>query len=391
MEHRFTYLQTCPVYFGEGSAAEAGAKMQALGCRSVLLVCDKNGAKFGLADRVRAGFRDTGITLVQFDDVSPDPADTMVDHCARIARDACLEGVVGVGGGSVLDTAKAVSVLLRNEGSVRDHMKPNLPPNPGAPLILIPTTAGTGSEVTNVGVITHTGKNLKIGVECQATLAILDPTLTYSVPPEVTAETAMDALAHAAECVTGTVANPHADTLALEAIRTILDCLPRAVADGGDAEARRGLCLASSLAGIAFSETMVHVGHAMSQGMGARLHISHGAGCALCLPAALEYTAPAVPGQLAKVAAALGLGVEEGTAPEGLGRRVADFLCAFMDRVGIRSLRERGFTREAVVACAEAAMEDFLVDYCPTPVTLENVREMYRRIYGYERKGTDNP
>lgn len=384
--NQFTYLQTCPVCFGEGTAAQAGIKMQAMGCRSALLVCDQNGVKFGLIDRVQEGLLEAGITLVRYDDVSPDPADTMVDHCARIARAASLDGVVGVGGGSVLDTAKAVSVLLRNEGSVRDHMKPNMPPNLPAPLILIPTTAGTGSEVTNVGVITHTEKHLKIGVESQASLAILDPTLTYSVPRQVTAETAMDALAHAAECMTSTLANPHADALALEAIRTIVNCLPRAVENGNDAEARRGLCLASNLAGIAFSETMVHVGHAMAQGMGAGLHISHGAGCALCLPAALEYAALAVPQQLSKVAGALGLTVEPGTMPDQLGRQVADFLYGFMSQVGIRSLSERGFSQEAVVACTEAAMEDFLVDYCPTPVTAENVREMYRKIYAYEQK-----
>lgn len=357
--------------------------MQELGCRKVLLVCDKNGVKFGLADRVKNSFLGTGVTLIQFDEVTPDPNDTMVDRCADMARQAGVDGVVGVGGGSVMDTAKTVGVLLRNPGSVREHMKPNIPPNPGAPLILIPSTAGTGSEVTNVGVITHTGLMQKIGVVSNVSLALVDPSLTYSAPPSVTAETAMDALAHAAECMTCTIANPHADALAIQAIERITRFLPVAVADGSNAEARRELAMASNFAGIAFNETLVHIGHAMAQGMGAILHISHGASCALSLPSALKYAAPAVPAQLAKVARAMGLTVNESCSAAELGQLVADHLYGFMKKIKLASLKERGFTLEEVVACAETAMKDFLVDYCPVPVTVENVREMYREIYSY--------
>lgn len=383
MQASFFYHQTCPVLFGEDTSAQAGARLKALGCKKLLLVCDGNVERFGLSAAVKAGILACGLELEVFDAVTPDPTDLLADQCADFARSVAADGVVGVGGGSVLDTAKAVSVLLANPGSVRHYMKPNMPPHPGVPLVLIPTTSGTGSEVTEVGVITHTDRRQKLGVEARASLAIVDPVLTYSVPPQITADTAMDAFSHAAECVTCTASNPHADLLALEAIKLIWKALPAALVDGRDAAARRDLALASNLAGMAFNETSLHIGHALAHSMGVRLHLSHGAGCALALPAALEFVAEAVPGQLRRVAEAMGLDADASRSDRALGELVGNHLREFMRAMGIRSLRERGAEEADLIPCAPGAMEDFLVGYCPRPVTLEDMENLYHRVWSY--------
>ena len=376
-----TFYQTAPVDFGPGASQEVGKKLQALGGKRILLVCDQGVHQAGLSDRIVENITRQGLYVRVFHGVEPDPRDTLVDGVAEVARQDGIDAVVGLGGGSVMDSAKAVSVLLSNGGKISDYI--STPPSKAqAPLVLIPTAAGTGSEVTGIAVITMTEQGAKIGIPSWASLALVDPELTFSVPARIAAEGGMDAFSHAAESYTGKASNPHSELLALRAMELLAANLRSSVL--GDKEARSHTLLASTFAGIAFNEALVQVGHAMAHAMGVHLHIPHGAACALVLPSVLEFEAPVIPERVHRIACIL----EQQDTPmppvEEVGPRTAALARQFIHDLGILTLKERGFSRASVIACAESAMQDFLQGFSVRKVTLEDVRMLLDQSFGIE-------
>ncbi len=281
------------IVYGPGSFAETGAQARALGTNA-LIVSDPVMDKIGTIRQCEAYLGQANVRHAKYFEIDQEPTDRHVDEALAVCREAGCDVIVAVGGGSCIDTAKAVAVLMTNEGGLADYVGGNKQfAKPPLPLIAIPTTAGTGSEVTKVTVIIDTKTDVKMMLsqpELLPTVAIVDPHLTVSCPPAVTAATGVDALCHAIEAYLSRRAHPLTDTLALSAIELIMAHLRTAYHHGDNIEARDKMALAAMLAGAAFSNASVTLVHGMSRPIGALFHVPHGVSNAMLLPSVLDFT-----------------------------------------------------------------------------------------------------
>ncbi|NLA86854.1 MAG: iron-containing alcohol dehydrogenase, partial [Clostridiales bacterium] len=277
-----------PILFGTGTSLSVGEKLKEFGCKKVLVVYDKGIKSSGLADKIIKIISDAGIDTVTYDGVQADPPDWSVNEAGELGIREKVDGVVGVGGGSSLDTAKGAKMLQTNPPPINKYFgREGVVTVTSVPLIVIPTTAGTGSECTPGGVITDTQNNIKTniaGVGCTVNLGIVDPELTLGLPPSVTASTGMDALCHAVESYTSMLANSFCELTGKKAFTLVGKYLVRAFENGADLEAREGMMLASTLGGISMSGPLCHLAHDIGKVLGGKFHIPHGNGCASCLP-----------------------------------------------------------------------------------------------------------
>jgi choline dehydrogenase len=362
---------------GPGAVASLADECRALGITRPMLVTDPGVAAAGLVDRVRPQLN--GVVL--FDEVRPNPDIELVDRAAEAYRENGCDGLVGLGGGSSLDTAKSIGVVARHGGSIaqyewgRDPIEQRIPP-----LVAIPTTAGTGSEVTLWAVITDHGRQLKFNVGgtplIGAHVALIDPELMVGLPPAVTAATGMDALSHAIECFTCDYHQPFNDAVALHAIELVGRWLRLAVADGGNLEARTQMAHAATLGGMAYGTESAGAAHAMSQSAGGVHDCSHGALTARVLGPVCEYNVPAAPERYARIAQGLGIDTS-GMDDLDAARAGVEEVYRLTDDVGIPSLEELGFSQDEIPMLARIAFED--------PQTQGNAREVdvaaYEQIY----------
>ncbi len=309
----------CPakIVTGDGSADALGAQALALGVTRVVVVTDKIlREKTDSVRNAMASLTAAGVAAEVFDDVEPDPMVGTARRSAEFARRFAPNGIVGFGGGSPLDIAKATAAILANEAPLDEMWGVGNIPKPALPMILLPTTAGTGSEVTPNCILTDVkpdGGHMKKGIvspHILARVAIVDPLLTVTAPPPVTAASGMDALTHAVETYVSKSAQPITLPLALEAIRLIGKYLRRAVANGGDLEARRHMANASMLAGMAFANGFLGGVHATAMAMGGQFNVAHGVANALMLPYVMEFNEMAATEKFARIAEALGESLE---------------------------------------------------------------------------------
>ncbi|WP_312832158.1 iron-containing alcohol dehydrogenase [Sedimentibacter saalensis] len=373
-----------PILMGSGAALRTGLKVKQMGLKKVLLVYDKGLKDVGIADTIAESLKNAGIEIVVYDKVLPDPPDTMVEEGAVMARSEKIDGIVAVGGGSSMDTAKGINVLMNNEPPIMQYFGVQKNLKPGVPMVFIPTTSGTGSEVTNMCVISCTSRGNKDSVVspvCVATLAIVDPDLTMGLPPKMTATTGVDALAHAVESITGAQANPLSDALARDAIRTIAKYLPVACHDGSNIEAREQMILASTFAGMAFTNGLVHLGHSIGHTLGAKFHIPHGIGCAIALPEVIEYTSRTEYKKVRMICECLGADVKEDASPEEIGAEAKKALRALIKSVGIPNLKELGISLEDVLKVAPLVTQDTGFALVPYRITAARVAEMLKSAY----------
>jgi alcohol dehydrogenase class IV len=298
------------VEFGQGVAEKLGAAAAARGIRHALLVTDPALAGGDACAAALQSLRAAGVAASVYGEVVLDPDAASVERAAAAYRSSGADGLVALGGGSAMDTAKALGVLVES-GAAR--IAPFYSGGSEAirgipPLICLPTTAGTGSEVTFVAIVTDDGRKMLLRDPMLApALALVDPTLTLSMPPRLSASTGLDALAHALEALTSALASPPCDALALDAIAHIAEALPQAVARGDDLAARTAMSLAALEAGIAFLNARVHLGHAVGHSLGTAFKLPHGFACAACLPAITRFLLPASGPALTRAAAALGV------------------------------------------------------------------------------------
>lgn len=348
------------VRFGDGVSAELAGEVRALGARP-FVVTDPGVRAAGLVDRLLAPFADAGLAVEVFDGVSANPRDHECAEAADRARQFGADAVVGIGGGSPLDAAKAVAVLLANGGTVQEWESPKPLANPALPIIAVPTTAGTGSEVTRSAVITDTARWFKLTVKGPSTfprVALVDPDLTRSVPPHVRAATGMDVLTHAVEAYTCRRANPVSDALALHATRLVAEHLVRTMQAPEDDAGRAGMLTASLIAGMAFGHADVAAVHCLAEAVGGRYDTPHGVANAVFLPHVFAYNAPAAPGRHADLARALGAATDSVPASEAAGAG-ADALAALAREVGIPRLAELpGFDPADFPVIAEASVRN---------------------------------
>ncbi|MBP2671529.1 MAG: alcohol dehydrogenase [candidate division NC10 bacterium] len=352
----------CPakIVTGDGSASAVGAEAQALRITRTVVVTDKVlREKTDSVSRVVAGLQAAGIAVEVFDEVEPDPLVGTARRSAEFARRFAPDGIVGLGGGSPLDIAKATAAVLANETPLDQMWGVANIPKPALPMILLPTTAGTGSEVTPNCILTDVkpdGGHMKKGIvspHILARTAIVDPCLTATAPPAVTAAAGMDALTHAIETYVSRNAQPITMPLALEAVRLIGKYLRRAVADGSDLEARRHMANASMLAGLAFANGFLGAVHAIAMAMGGQFNVAHGIANALMLPYVMEFNEMAATEKFARIAAALGEPIE-GLSERDAARRAALAVHQLVTDVGLpHVLADVKISEDRIPALAE--------------------------------------
>jgi len=373
------------ILYGPGSLREIGFEAGKLGCTRAVIVTDKVLHGAGLAQKVIDGLAGSGVTVGGiFDDVPPNSEVQVVERGAAFAAAAGCDLLIALGGGSVMDTAKGMNVLLSEGGSLLDYEGAGLLTRPLRPFIAIPTTAGTGSEVTIAAVIRDEAQGLKLEFNSpfmMPDLSILDPELTVSLPPGLTAATGMDALTHAIESVISTGSQPLSDALATGAIKLIAANLRQAVTQGDDLEARGSMLLAANMAGIAFSNALLGIVHAMAHPCGGRYGVPHGVANSILLPFGMEYNLPACADRLAEVAAALGVDTRgmdaEAAALAGIAavrQLAAD--CGLPAR-----LSEVGVPRDGLAQLAADSQGDAMMMTNPLYAGEEEVLALYEAAY----------
>jgi alcohol dehydrogenase class IV len=276
-----------------------------LGCKSVLLMTDRGVEAAGLLEAALSSLKKADVAVRIYSDVQADPPESVVNSAVEAARACQADGVIGLGGGSSMDVAKLVALLATGQERLGEIYGVGMVRGPRLPLILVPTTAGTGSEVTPISIVT-TGENEKKGVVSPVLIpdwAVLDPELTLGLPAAVTAATGIDAMVHAIEAYTSKrLKNPVSDCLAREALRLLFNNIHTACHQGTNADARQNMLLGAMLAGMAFSNAPVAGVHALAYPVGARFHVPHGLSNSLVLPAVLRFNAPAASGLYAELA-----------------------------------------------------------------------------------------
>jgi len=303
----FNFNTSASIRFGAGLLAQLGEMVvNEIGTR-VLLVTDPGMMATGIVDKALASLKGAGVEVTLYQDVKADPPESTVNLCAQMAIECKAQGVIGLGGGSSLDVAKLAALLATGNQSLQDAYGVGNAKGPRLPLILVPTTSGTGSEVTPISIVT-TGESEKMGVVSPVILpdiALLDPELTLGLPPHITAATGIDAMVHAIEAYASASANnnPISRNLAKEALRLMGASLETAVHSGDNLKARSDMLLGSMMAGQAFANSPVAAVHALAYPIGGHFHVPHGLSNALVLPYVLRFNAEVAPKPYAEIAA----------------------------------------------------------------------------------------
>ncbi|QSE86200.1 iron-containing alcohol dehydrogenase [Rhodococcus koreensis] len=373
---------------GGGAVAEIGEVVSSLGLTRPLVVTDSFLVGTGAAEQMIKTLESAGLSPRLFADTVPDPTTDSLDAGLAAIAEHESDSVIGFGGGSPMDTAKALGILGRQGGQMRDYKAPRNNTGPALPVIAVPTTAGSGSEATQFTVITDSVSDEKMlcpGLAFLPIAAVIDYELTVSMPPRLTADTGVDALTHAIEAYVSKKANPFADSLALTAIGTIGRVLRRAYTDGSDAEAREQMMLAATQAGIAFSNSSVALVHGMSRPIGAHFHVAHGLSNAMLFPAVTAFSVRAAESRYADCARALGVattGDDNTTASNNL----VDALRELCRDVAVPTPKAYGIDKarwdELIPLMAEQALGSGSPNNNPLVPTDAEIRDLYAQIYG---------
>ncbi|MED4602093.1 iron-containing alcohol dehydrogenase [Paenibacillus validus] len=370
---------------GTGSVQQVGVQAVKLGARKVLVITDKVLNQTGLVKQVTDPLEAENIQVDIIDEVVPEPPFENLEQIARGIRDQGYDVFVGIGGGSALDVTKALAIMMTNPGDVRELVGIEKVRNKGIPFILIPTTAGTGSEVTYNAIFTDIRDNVKKGIVSPYLLpdvAIVDAALTVSVPPAVTAATGMDALVHAVESYTAQRASELTDGIALHAIQLISRSIRTAVYNGKNIQAREDMAMGSLMAGISLGNAGVGAVHALAYPLGGKFKVPHGVANSLLLPYVMKYNVLANLEKFAQVAKALGENTE-GLSLRDTAETAVHALARLSRDVGIPStLRDVGVTEDDIPALAEEASKiDRLLNNNPRWLTVKEIEAIYRDAY----------
>jgi len=378
--NRFSFELPTKIEYGIGAAQGLAYQVKKLNARKVLLVTDKGVVSSGLLERITGPLAAHKLKWKVFDNVEPNPKDYNVQQGTEIASRFDPDCLVALGGGSPIDCAKAIAVVAHQGGAVRDYEGPDKIGADVLPLIAIPTTAGTGSEVTFSSVITDSTEKFKFSIKdprIAPKVALVDPEMTLTMPPELTASTGMDALTHAIEAFTAKASEPIADSAALYAVELITRYLRIAVSEGNNLEARAGMLLGSVLAGIAFSHADVAAVHCVAEALGGKYDAAHGVCNAIVLPAVMAYNLEYCKERYARIAAAMGLACEN--VDQGAQQAVNEVkkLASDVQLPGFNSLgvQEKDLEELAVNSFKNGSNIDN-----PRPMTKEDYLNLLRRL-----------
>ncbi|MDP6444286.1 MAG: iron-containing alcohol dehydrogenase [Pirellulaceae bacterium] len=399
MRTTWSFFSAGQLQFGVGAARTIGRQANDRQWKRLLIITDRQLRSAGVVERVEESLRAAAIDYCVFDEGEAEPSLAVAGRAIACAGEVQPDAILGLGGGSNMDLAKITSIVAQHGGTPHDYFNFNNVPGPVLPLICVPTTAGTGSEVSHAAVLTDTENEIKVSTLSQflrPSLAVVDPELTYSCPPQVTADSGIDALTHAIEGYTATDfsempladgepaayegSHPLGDTLAEQAIELVGRFLKRSVDDGGDVEARNGMALAATLAGLAFSNCGVALVHALEYPLGGALHCSHGGGNGLLLPFVMQFNLPACQAKLARVAELLGCPA----APQAeAAQQAIDVVERLKQEIGVPlRINELGGSREQLPEFARKAFAiKRLMDVNPRTPTEADLLGIYEAAF----------
>lgn len=377
MLNAFRFSSPARIEYGRGKLDLLKEEVRRFEARRPLIVCDAGIIDSGLLRQVEEQLADAFTSVDVFADIASNPTDQNVTSGVETARQKKSDLVIAVGGGSVMDAAKAISMLVVNGGAVHDYFGYEKMQKPGLPLIAIPTTAGTGSEVTIWAVITDTRSEIPIKDSIGSTLicpavSLVDPCLTRSMPPALTAYTGLDALSHAIEGYYALTANPISDTLALTAMGMIVNHLPRAVFNGDNLDARDHMLLGSLMAGMAFSNSDTAAVHSLGEAIGGMYDLHHGLVMGVLLPYVMDFNLMACPDRFAAMARAMAA-ASEGMPVAAAAGKAVETVAGLLRVLQVPTLRTLKVARERFDALSDIAMHNL--------GTLDNPRKMTKQDF----------
>ena len=383
MQHSNIFRVPPVIHTGEGAAKLTGEEALRLGAKKAMVITGSHIFSSGTIQPVLDSLTISGIKIEVFSEVTPEPTITDVNNSLTLLQTSGCDLIVGCGGGSPIDVAKAVSFMFTNPGSIKDYMGINKIKNPGLPIIAVPTTAGTGSEVSQATIITDQAYDIKmliISPILVPQVAIVDPSLTMGMPKNITAATGMDALTHAIEAYVSRKAHTTSDMFSLNAIRLLFANLLKAWKEPDNKEARSKTLLGALYAGIAFSNSSVALVHGMSRPVGALFHVPHGVSNAALLGTVMQFS---LDGNIARYAdIALAMGLNTTGSIENIARQGAQKVKELIEQLEIPGLEKLGVTREKLDALAGRMANDALASGSPANnPKLANKEDIIRLYY----------
>jgi alcohol dehydrogenase class IV len=372
---------------GAGASKEAGNILRSLDCNRPLIVTDKMMVQLGYVAILQDSLKGASIDSDIFDNTVPEPTVSSIQEGVDKVRDGNYDSIIAIGGGSPIDSAKAIAILGKYGGVMRDYKFPRVVNEPGLPIVAIPTTAGTGSECTKVTIITdetNDEKMLCVGIGFMPTAALVDYSLTLSLPARTTADTGIDALTHAMEAYVSKKASLYSDSQAIAAMKLIAPNLRKAFHDGSDRRAREQMMLGATLAGVAFSNASVALVHGMSRPIGAFYHVPHGLSNAMLLPMVTEYSIPAAAERYADCARAMGVASEDDTDAVA-NSKLMDELYAINEELQVPTPEQFGIDRDHffnnLPVMAEQALASGSPGNNPRVPSADEIIEIYRKLW----------
>lgn len=382
------------IVFGKNASKKIGEELVNLGSKHVLIITDKGIVKAGLLEGIVESIQQQGISYRIFDEVPPNPPREIVNKGIDVFKSENCDSLVAVGGGSSIDAAKAIGIMIHNDGDIIEYDNSELGgkefKNPGAPVITIPTTSGTGSEVTQWSVITDEKRNWKSSIGSPlmgAKVALVDPALTLNLPPAITAATGVDALTHAVEAYTSKAAvagfSPITDALAFNAIQLIAKNLRQAYVQGHNYEAREKMMIGSTMAGMAFPQIGLGTCHGMAHPLGGHYDVPHGEANAILLPHIMEFNLMCCPDRFADIAVAFGEDIE-GLSPMEAAEKAVSAVKRLVKDLEIPSLNSYDIDPESFPRLAEDAVKEAATKDNPRHTSVEDAIHLYQKAYNEE-------
>jgi alcohol dehydrogenase class IV len=358
---------------GEDAVLQIPNILVSLGCNRPLIITDKMMVALGYAGRIQMSLGARNISAPIFDDTVPEPTVESIQAGVEKAQKGNYDCIIALGGGSPIDSAKAIAILAKHGGVMQDYRFPRMVIEQGLPVIAVPTTAGTGSEVTRFTIITDETtdeKMLCVGIGFMPVAALIDYKLTLSLPPRITADTGIDALTHAIEAYVSKKANPYSDSQAIAAMKLIGPNLRKAYHNGEDKSAREAMMLGSTLAGVAFSNASVALVHGMSRPIGAFFHVPHGLSNAMLLPSVTAYSMPAAAERYADCARAMGITTAQDS-NEIANQKLLIELRALNDELAVPTPEQFGIKRDEFFDLCQTMAEQALASGSPANNPIE--------------------
>lgn len=371
------------ITFGRGAVEKLPEIINRYGLKNIMVVYDSGVKAAGIAERVMEQVEKAGVKAVVFDGVIPNPTNEVVEEAATIAKEAKVDGFVAAGGGSSIDLAKAINVLMTNPGMIGEYGGMGMVKNTCLPLIAIPTTAGTSSEITNVSALIDTEKVIKYVVidnNIVASDVIADPDFTRTVPTGVTAATGMDAITHAVESYISNMATPLTEYNSLKGLEILHENLPKVVKDGSDMDAREQMMLGCIITGFGFSNANLGLVHGIAHTLSAHFGLAHGMANATVLPYVMEYNADSCPEKMVDLAKAINLPITGNLDEDKL--LLAKDLKRLTTELGIKTLSEQGIKKEDFDMLAEDVLKEPVLGFNPRQnITKEDVLAILEKAF----------